>query len=150
MVKNDFYVKVLESAIFIKHECKATHRETVFVREATQDDETVWMGNVEVFDLAWHETARTCYAWVHNSENEPPKIFALPRNHAVNSPQRAVQAAIFKDEQPIIPPPSVSSKLNGGGTCATKSAATATATVEVLAMAHAMSNGSIRGVPAHP
>jgi hypothetical protein len=148
MVKRDFYLKVLESAIFIKHECKATHRETVFVRESTQDNETVWTGNVEVFDLAWHETARTCYAWVHNSENEPAKIFALPRNKAVDSPQQAVQAAIIADTQAVIPPASLSSKLSGGGTCATKS--TATAAVEVAAMAQAMSNGTRRTLPVHP
>jgi hypothetical protein len=146
MVKKDFYLKVLESAIFIKHECKATHRETVFVRESTKDNETVWTGNVEVFDLAWHETARTCYAWVHNSENEPPKIFALPRSRAVDSPQRAVQAAIFADTQPVIPPASLSSKLSGGGTCATKS----TTTAAVLAMTQAMANGTFRSLPVRP
>ena len=147
MVKKDFYLKVLESAIFIKHECKATHRETVFVRETTPDNETVWTGNVEVFDLAWHETARMCYAWVHNSENEPAKIFALPRNRAVDSPQQAVRAAIFAEAQPVIPPASLSSRLGGGGTCAIKS--TATATVEVVAMAQAMANGTRRSLP-HP
>jgi hypothetical protein len=147
MTEEDFYLKVLESAIFIKYECKATRRETVFVLERTQDNETVWTGNVEVFDLAWHETARTCYAWVHLSENEPPKIFALPRSQAIGSPQQAVQAAIHAEAQPLTPPSAIASKLIGRGTCATKS--TATASVEVLAMSQAMSNGTLCGRPVH-
>jgi hypothetical protein len=147
MTARDFYLKVLESAIFIKHKCKATHRETVFIREAAPDNESVWTGCVEVFDLAWHETARTCYAWVHASENEAPKIFAFARDQAVDSPRQAVQAAIFTDERPLIPPASISSKLNGRGTCATKS--TETATVEVLAMTQAMSHETLRSLPLH-
>ncbi|HTV39201.1 MAG TPA: hypothetical protein VMF08_01390 [Candidatus Sulfotelmatobacter sp.] len=148
MVKNDFYLKVLESAIFIKHECKATHRETVFVQETAPGNEMVWTGHVEVFDLAWHETATRCYAWIHISENEPAKIFALPRSQVIDSPRRAVRAAIFSDAQPVIPPPSISAKLLGGGTRVAKS--TATASVEVLAMAQAMSNGTNRKAPVHP
>ena len=148
MAKNDFYLKVLESAIFIKHECKATHRETVFVQETTPDNETVWTGYVEVFDLAWHETATMCYAWIHISENEPAKIFALPRNQVIDSPRRAVQAAIFSDAQPVIPPPSVSAKLLGGGTCVTKSQGTPT--VELSSMAKVLSKEATRRLRVHP
>lgn len=145
MKKRDFYLKVLESAIFIKHECKATHRETVFVWETTRDNETVWTGNVEVFDLAWHESARTCYAWFHVSENEPPKIFAFARTPAVDSPQRAVHAAMSTDAQPLIPPASISLKLSDDGTCATKSTAAAT----VLAVAKAAPNGTFHSQSIH-
>jgi hypothetical protein len=141
MTNRDFYLKMLESAIFIKEKCKARHRETVFVREAAQGNGAAWTGCVEVFDLEWHETALLCYAWVHITENEPPKIFVLARNQVVDSPQRAVQAAISTDAQPLIPPASVAPMLNGRGTFAIKStaiaSAPATATFEALAMARA-------------
>ncbi|HEY3914997.1 MAG TPA: hypothetical protein VGN61_10970 [Verrucomicrobiae bacterium] len=60
--------------------------------------ETVWSGNVEVFDLVGHP-AQICYAWRHKQE-EGVKIFTILGNHVVTSPERAVQAAIFFGAQP--------------------------------------------------
>jgi hypothetical protein len=56
------YLGALQVAIQLQHLCKPTHRETVFVREKLEN-ETVWEGEVEVFDLEDHQEAKTCYAW---------------------------------------------------------------------------------------
>jgi len=84
----------------ILHKCKPTHRETVPVEERTSEGEIVWRGDVEAFDLSGHEEAKTCYAWQHINSLGGAKIFAVLRNQFIDSPKRAVQAAIFVDAQP--------------------------------------------------
>jgi hypothetical protein len=91
------YLECLKTAIFINHKCKPRHRETAFVHVKTKDAETVWSGHVEVFDLDGHREADTCYAW-QNAENAG-KIFAVLANNFIDSPKRAVEAAIFTDKE---------------------------------------------------
>lgn len=92
-------VAELQAAIELKHLCKSVHQKTVFVHERTNATETVWSGNVEVFNLVGHRDAQTCYAW-RNSRAEGVKIYTILGNHVVTSAQRAVQAAIFFGAQP--------------------------------------------------
>ncbi len=105
MLRQSNYFDSLEAAITIACECKATHRATVFVHERTEYGLTIWKGNVEVFDLKDHPRARTCFAW-RDSDGERTRIFTILENTFVNSAQKAVQAAICSDQQPIklIPP----------------------------------------------
>lgn len=100
------YIDALEAAILIKHRCKPMHRETVFVREETEEKETVWEGYVDAFDLTGHKEAKTCYAWQHSDGKGGIKIFAVLENQVIDSARRAVQAAIFMDAQPLhrLPP----------------------------------------------
>jgi hypothetical protein len=102
MSKKADYLDILVTAIFTKHKCTSTHRETIFVRERTVAGETVWEGDVEVFGLTGHMEAQTCYAWRH-TDNRGAKIFTVLGNHIINSAQRAIQAAIFVDVQPLAP-----------------------------------------------
>jgi hypothetical protein len=94
------YLEALEAAILIKHKCKPTHRETVFVREETEEKEIVWEGYVDAFDLTGHKEAKKCYAWQHTDGKGSIKIFAVLENQFIDSAKRAVQAAIFVDAQP--------------------------------------------------
>jgi hypothetical protein len=94
------YLEALKAAILIKHKCKPTHRETVFVREETEAKETVWEGYVDAFDLTGHREAKRCYAWQHTDGKGGVKIFAVLENQFIDSARRAVQAAIFMDAQP--------------------------------------------------
>lgn len=94
------YLGALESAIKERHKCRPIHKETVFVHEKTEDDKTMWQGNVEVFELNKHDEAKTCYAWQHREKNGDMKIIAVLGSGLINSANRAVQAAIFMDEQP--------------------------------------------------
>lgn len=105
MPQQSEYFESLEAAIAIGHKCKAVHKATVFVHERTEYGLTIWKGNVEIFDVDAHPTAKICYAWKH-SEGSRTKIFTILGNKLVNSAQRAVQAMICADQQPIklIPP----------------------------------------------
>ena len=94
------YLEALEAAILIKHKCKPTHRETVFVREETTEKETVWEGFVDAFDLTGHKEAKKCYAWQHTDGKGDIKIFTILENQFIDSARRAVQAAIFMGAQP--------------------------------------------------
>jgi hypothetical protein len=96
------YLEALEAAILIKHKCKPTHRETVFVREETEEKETVWEGYVDTFDLTGHKEAKACYAWQYTDGKGGVKIFAVLENQFIDSAKRAVQAAIFMDVQPLL------------------------------------------------
>lgn len=99
------HLDVLEAAIFITHKCKPTHKRTVAVIERTEDNEIVWEGNVEMFDLTGHKNAKTCYAWLNFQENGGLRIFTMLGSYLINSAQRAVQAAIFSDAQlPVLKP----------------------------------------------
>lgn len=102
MSKKIDHLDVLAGAILKKHKCTPTHKETVFVREKTREDEMVWEGQVEVFDLTGHTEAQTCYAWRH-TDSAGTKIFTVLGSQIVNSAQRAIQAAIFVDVQPPTP-----------------------------------------------
>lgn len=88
----------LELAITQKYRCKATHRETAFVHEKTAKNETVWKGDVAVFDLTKHAGAAVCYAW-QDIGPDGVRIFTILESRLIDSPQRAVQAAIFFDAQ---------------------------------------------------
>jgi hypothetical protein len=85
------------------HGTEAMHVETVPVKETFQG-QTVWEGDVEVFDLADHPKASRVYTWSH--ETDDPKN---PRQHITvlqippaTTPLRAVQVAIagmFREQE---------------------------------------------------
>lgn len=80
------------------HGVKPTHVETVPVAETFQG-QTVWEGDVEVFDLENHPKANRVYAWSHIAgENDEQKryvtVLHLP---PVDSPQTAVKLAIVQE-----------------------------------------------------
>ncbi|HEX3627989.1 MAG TPA: hypothetical protein VH280_21470 [Verrucomicrobiae bacterium] len=102
MTKNGDYLSALESAIRIRHKCNPTHRETVFVRAKTHDEQTVWEGLVEEFNVTGHNTAKICYAWGYAAANGKSKIIAVLGNSIIDSGEKAVQAAIFTDAQPPV------------------------------------------------
>jgi hypothetical protein len=66
--------------------------------------QTVWEGDVEVFDLADHPKASRVYAWSHetgDADNPRQHITVLQIPPAV-TPQRAVQVAIagmFREQE---------------------------------------------------
>ena len=90
----------LRDAIRELHGTDATHVETVPVKETFQG-QTVWEGDVEVFDLADHPKASRVYAWSHGDPDNPQHITVLQIPPAT-TPLRAVQVAIagmFKEQK---------------------------------------------------
>ena len=103
VARND-YLDKLKAAILIEHRCTPTYKGTYFVQETTLRGKTVWEGNVEAFSLSGQGQSKTCYAWQHADLKGRVKIFAVLEDQFVDSPSRAVQAALFMDAQlPIVP-----------------------------------------------
>jgi hypothetical protein len=88
VVNKSDYIARVQVTVSQLHNCGATWRETVPVHEVFRG-QTVWQGEVEVFDLHNHPKAKRAYAWSHcegrNDEGErfvtvleiPPVVSAL-------------------------------------------------------------------------
>ncbi len=92
------YIEELKDVIRKLHGAESTHVETVPIRE-THEGQTVWEGEVEVFDLHDHPQTSRAYAWAHDTD-DPER----PRRHVTvlhvppaTSPRKAVQASIVSD-----------------------------------------------------
>jgi hypothetical protein len=86
------YEAALTKAFADLHGCEAKHVETVPVIERFQG-KTVWEGDVEVFDLIGHPTAKRGYAWAYDKA-KGGEIVAVLELPPVISPRTAVQASI--------------------------------------------------------
>jgi hypothetical protein len=80
------------------HNCGATWRESVPVHEVFRG-ETVWQGDVEVFDLTNHPKAKRAYAWGHldGVKDERTRFVAVLEIPPVESAVTAVRVQIVKD-----------------------------------------------------
>lgn len=92
------YIEELQDVIRSLHGSESTHVETVPIKE-TWEGQTVWEGEVEVFDLHDHPDTSCVYAWAHETD-DPER----PRRHVTvlhippaTSPRKAVQASIVSD-----------------------------------------------------
>jgi len=85
-------------AVFLKlHGCEASYVETVPVVEEFQG-ETIWQGDVEVFDLVGHPKAKRGYGWGYTTtDSGGRRYFTVLELPPVTSPQTAVQAAIMSE-----------------------------------------------------
>jgi hypothetical protein len=93
-------IPALIEAIRHLHDCGAKHVETVHVHEKTPDGrETVWEGDVEVFDLIAHPTAKHCYAWSEQTPAGKRRFFAALHVGKVDSATMAVRGSILVDVQ---------------------------------------------------
>ena len=89
------YIGELKNAIRRLHGCEAEHVETVPVKEVFQD-QIVWQGEVEVFNIRGHPKAKRAYAWAHETDKGKRyvAVLGLP---PVDSAQTAVRAAIVDE-----------------------------------------------------
>jgi hypothetical protein len=72
------------------HSCGAIHRKTVPVHEVFKG-KTIWQGDVEVFELVKHPTAKRCYGWSYGEPEEFITILELP---PVTDAQSAVKVGV--------------------------------------------------------
>jgi hypothetical protein len=88
----------IEEAIRHMHGCEPTFVESVPVRE-TFNSKTVWEGEVQVFDLRGHPTAKRAYAWSHATDGSKRKFYAVLHEGPIDSPVKAVRASIVADSK---------------------------------------------------
>ncbi len=92
------YIAELQAAILNLHGCSSTYVESVPVLEEFQG-ETVWQGEVEVFEIRGHPKAKRAYAWGHatGEDDQARRYVAVLELPPVDSPQTAVQAAVMSE-----------------------------------------------------
>ena len=97
-MNHDQYIEELKAVILNLHGCTATHVETVPVLEEFQG-ETVWQGEVEVFETRDHPKAKRIYAWGHVSgdDDQGRRYICVLELPPVTSPQTAVKAGIMSE-----------------------------------------------------
>lgn len=89
----------LKRAVERLHNCKASHIEDVTVIEKF-GEKTVWGGVVSVFEIRGHPKATKCYAWSSPIEGSTKRrYFAVLHAPPVDSPEKAVRAAIVHDQK---------------------------------------------------
>jgi hypothetical protein len=86
------YIRQLQKAIRATHGCGSRHFTTIPVTESFRG-KVAWQGEVEVFDLTGHPTARTCYAWSYD-DNGTPRTTAVLGLPPVDSAEAAVKVTI--------------------------------------------------------
>src|SRR5215216_3481750 len=91
------YIEEIQAAFLKLHGCEATYVETVPVVEEFQG-ETIFQGDVEVFDLTGHPKATRGYGWGYTTtEAGGRRYFTVLELPPVDSPQTAVKAAIMSE-----------------------------------------------------
>ncbi len=92
------YIEELKDVIRKLHGSDSTHVETVPIKEAFKG-ETVWEGEVEVFDLHDHPKTSRVYAWAHETDDadHPRRHVTVLHIPPAITPRRAVQISIASD-----------------------------------------------------
>ncbi len=80
--------------------CGAVHVSTVPVHEMFRG-QTVWQGDVEVFDLTGHPKAKRCYGWSHpeGEDDKGERFVTVLEIPPVNSAVTAVRVSIVADSK---------------------------------------------------
>ena len=95
-MKHEDYIAELQAVILNLHGVVAEYVETVPVNEQFQG-QTVWEGEVEVFDIVGHSKAKRAYAWGYSDDEEARRYVTVLEVPPVESPETAVKASIVRD-----------------------------------------------------
>ncbi len=91
---NELPISSFQRAILVTHGAQARLLAREHVSE-TFKGKMVWSGEVLIFELDGHPSARLCYAWEVDG-----KVTAVLHEPPVDSTQAAVRAAIVAEHQP--------------------------------------------------
>jgi hypothetical protein len=91
-------IEKLAAIIYELHGAKASHRESVPVKEVFEG-RTMWDGVVEVFDLHGHPETHRVYAWSHKTDSDEDRHVTVLHIPPVVDPVTAVRAAIIQEFQ---------------------------------------------------
>jgi hypothetical protein len=99
-VANREYIERLKLAVEHLHKCSAVHVSTVPVHEKFKG-QTVWQGQVEVFELTGHPKAKRAYGWSHREGegDEGERFVAVLEIPPVVSAETAVRVSIVSDSK---------------------------------------------------
>jgi hypothetical protein len=91
------YIERLQMAVEHLHQCSARHIESVPVHEVFRG-ETVWQGQVEVFEIAGHAKAKRAYGWSHKDgkDDSDERFVAVLEIPPVDSAVTAVRVSLVK------------------------------------------------------
>jgi hypothetical protein len=92
----DTHSEELKRAVERMHGGTASFIASVPVKE-TFEGKTVWEGVVHIFELAGNSLATRAYAWSTAEEGGKSRSIAVLHVPPVDSPQKAVRAAIVHD-----------------------------------------------------
>lgn len=92
------YIARLQVAVSQLHDCGAAWCATVPVHEVFRG-QTVWQGDVEIFDLTNHPKAKRAYAWAHldKPDDSDERFVAVLEIPPVANAKTAVRASIVSD-----------------------------------------------------
>jgi hypothetical protein len=92
------YIAELQAALLNLHGVTSTYVESVPVVEEFHG-ETIWQGEVEVFDIRGHPKATRAYAWGHvtGEEDQARRYVTVLELPPVDSPQTAVKVAVASE-----------------------------------------------------
>jgi hypothetical protein len=88
----------LQDAIRHLHGCEATWLESVPISE-TFGGETVWNGEVQVFELHGHPDAERAYAWSHATDESRRRFVAVLGVGPVQDAVTAVRTSIVAEQR---------------------------------------------------
>jgi hypothetical protein len=91
-VEKSEYLERLKLAVEQMRGCRAQHAQTVPMHEVFQG-QTVWQGDVEVFNVAGHPKEQRCYAW-SSGRRDDEKFTAILEVPPVNDAVTAVRVSI--------------------------------------------------------
>ena len=96
-VSDSEYIQRLKLALEHLHGCSARHLETVPVHEVFRG-ETVWQGDVEVFEITGHPKAKRAYGWSHaaGKDDSDERFVAVLELPPVESAVAAVRVSLVK------------------------------------------------------
>jgi hypothetical protein len=78
--------------------CEATWIESVPSQE-TSNGETVWQGEVQVFDLVGHAKAKRAYAWCHATTGARRRFHVVLHLPPMDGPVMAVKTYVYAEYQ---------------------------------------------------
>ena len=91
-------IEILQQVIRNVHGCESSHLETIHVLE-TYEGQTVWEGDVEVFELQDAFNGRRCFAWgcVDEHPRKQRRYITVMAAPNVQTAEEAVRASLTSD-----------------------------------------------------
>jgi len=91
-------IRALQDVIRERHGCESHHVASVPLHERTLDGrQTLWKGDVQVFQLVGHATAKRAYAWSEPALGGKRHLVAVLHAPPVDSPEAALRASLVAD-----------------------------------------------------